>query len=62
MVHSKNLEDQLVGIQNAYPNYDENDIFILPNLNNCAMVDIEASRISPEDAAVVGTVYYREWK
>ena len=44
----------LVGIQNAYPNYDENDIFILPNLNNCAMVDIEASRISPEDAAVVG--------
>ena len=44
----------LVGIQNAYPNYDENDIFILPNLNNCAMVDLEASRISPEDAAVVG--------
>ncbi|BCU94004.1 MAG: hypothetical protein CM15mV3_2900 [Caudoviricetes sp.] len=53
MVHSKNLRTSSRH-SNASPNYDKNDIFILPNLNNCAMVDIEASRISPEDAAVVG--------
>lgn len=44
-----------VGIQNDYPNYDEDDIFVLPNLNNCSLVDLEASRLSPEDASVVGT-------
>jgi len=44
----------LVGIQNEYPNYDENDQFTLPNLNNCALVDLEAARLSPEDLVVVG--------
>ncbi len=43
-----------VGIQNAYPNYDEEDVFILPSLNNCSMVDLESSRLAPEDNAVVG--------
>ena len=44
-----------VGITNTYPDYDEEDVFLLPNLNNCSMVDLEASRLSPEDTAVVGT-------
>lgn len=44
-----------VGIQNAYPNYDEEDVFMLPNLNNCSMVDLESSRLEPTDNAVVGT-------
>ncbi len=43
-----------VGIQNEYPNYDENDQFTLPNLNNCSLVDLEGSRLAPSDAAVVG--------
>lgn len=43
-----------VGILNDYPNYDENDVFTLPNLNNCALVDLEGSRLAPSDATVVG--------
>ena len=43
-----------VGIQNTYPNYDEEDVFMLPNLNNCSMVDLESSRLDPADNAVVG--------
>lgn len=43
-----------VGILNEYPNYDENDQFTLPNLNNCSLVDLESSRLSPEDNVVVG--------
>ncbi len=36
-----------VGIQNTYPNYDDDDIFLLPNLNNCQLQDLESSRIDP---------------
>ena len=43
-----------VGILNSYPNYDDDDIFVLPNLNNCSLVDLEASRLAPEDTSVVG--------
>ena len=43
-----------VGIQNSYPNYDENDLFTLPNLNNTGMVDLEGSRLPPETQLVVG--------
>lgn len=54
------------GIVNDYPNYnpsDQNpdhrsgehvDIFQLPNLNNVSLIDLEGSRIDPEDAVVVG--------
>nr|BAR35502.1 putative short tail fibre [uncultured Mediterranean phage uvMED] len=44
-----------VGIQNSYPNYEEEDVFMLPSLNNCSMVDLESSRLDPVDNAVVGT-------
>ena len=43
-----------VGIINSYPNYDENDVFTLPNLNNTGLVDLEGSRLDPSDQVVVG--------
>lgn len=53
------------GIVNPYPNYNPSagpesrqgehvDVFNLPSLNNNAMVDLEGSRLSPEDNLVVG--------
>lgn len=42
------------GIVNSYPNYDEDDVFDLPDLNQRALVDIEGDRIPSEDLAVVG--------
>lgn len=44
-----------VGIANSYPEYDENDVFNLPNLNNTSLVDLEGSRLNPSDLAKVGT-------
>ena len=43
-----------VGIQNDFPNYTDTDLFVLPNLNNLSMVDIEASRVDPTDQLVIG--------
>lgn len=45
---------QDIGILNNYPNYDENDVFNLPNLNQVSLVDIEGSRINPADQLVIG--------
>lgn len=42
------------GIVNVYPNYDDEDVFDLPDLNQRALVDIEGDRISTADLAVVG--------
>ena len=43
-----------VGIQNSYPAFEDTDLFTLPNLNQTALVDIESSRVAPEDMAVIG--------
>ena len=43
-----------VGIQNTYPNYDDDDIFLLPNLNNCQLQDLESSRIDPTILPIIG--------
>lgn len=43
-----------VGILNDYPEYGEDDLFTLPNLNNCSLVDLEGSRLDPSDQLVVG--------
>jgi len=43
-----------VGILNSYPEYEDTDLFTLPNLNQTALVDIESSRVPPEDMAVIG--------
>ena len=43
-----------VGIQNTYPNYDDDDIFLLPNLNNCQLQDLESSRIDPSRIPIIG--------
>lgn len=44
----------VVGIQNDFPEYDDNDLFNLPNLNQVSLVDIEGSRLNPSDQQVVG--------
>ena len=43
-----------VGILNPYPNYDDDDIFLLPNLNNCQLQDLESSRIDPSTIPIIG--------
>lgn len=43
-----------VGIVNSYPNYDENDIFYLPNLSQKALIDLEGNLLSESDLNVVG--------
>lgn len=53
------------GIVNDYPNYNPSsgpeakqgqhvDVFTLPSLNNCALVDLEGSRLDPDDNFVIG--------
>lgn len=44
----------VVGIQNDYPYYGEDDYFNLPNLNQTSLVDLEGSRLDVEDIVVVG--------
>ena len=36
------------GIVNSYPDYDDNDIFDLPDLNQRSLVDIEADRVNAD--------------
>jgi hypothetical protein len=42
------------GIVNSYPNYDDDDVFDLPDLNQRALVDIEGDRMTTSDLTVVG--------
>ena len=43
-----------VGISNNYPNYDEDDVFNLPNLSGQSLIDLETSLIDPLDLFVIG--------
>jgi len=43
-----------VGISNNYPNYDEDDVFNLPNLSGQSLIDLETSLIDPQDLFVIG--------
>lgn len=43
-----------VGISNSYPNYNDDDVFNLPNLSGQSLIDLETSLIDPTDLFVVG--------
>ncbi len=36
------------GIVNSYPDYDDNDVFDLPDLNQRALIDVEADRVNAD--------------
>ena len=43
-----------VGISNNYPNYNDDDVFNLPNLTGQSLIDLETSLIEPTDLFVIG--------
>ena len=43
-----------VGIANNYPNYDDDDVFNLPNFTAQSLIDLETSLIDPTDLFVIG--------
>ena len=44
-----------IGISNSYPNYNDDDVFNLPTLNQTVPIDLEGSALSGAELAVVGT-------
>ena len=44
-----------VGITNSYPEYNDDDIFNLPLLNQQVPIDLEGSLLSGQELAIVGT-------
>lgn len=43
-----------VGIQNQFPNYDDDDVFNLPDLSQVCLIDLEGSRLTPAEQVVIG--------
>ena len=44
-----------VGIINSYPNYQDDDVFNLPLLNQQALIDLESNLLTPQELSVIGT-------
>ena len=44
-----------IGIVNSYPNYNDDDVFNLPTLNQTVPIDLEGSVLTGQELAVVGT-------
>ena len=43
-----------IGISNSYPNYNDDDVFNLPTLNQTVPIDLEGNLLSPQELSVVG--------
>ena len=44
-----------IGISNSYPNYNDDDVFNLPTLNQQALIDLESNLLTSQELAVIGT-------
>ena len=44
-----------IGIINSYPNYQDDDVFNLPLLNQQALIDLESNLLTPQELSVIGT-------
>ena len=43
-----------IGISNSYPNYNDDDVFNLPTLNQTVPIDLEGNLLTPQELSVVG--------